>query len=172
MAYVSQNFSGAPQSLALIQPRIAGAQVSVVARDQRMVFPEGDNEKILRACRVLVEEKIGNPILLGMPDKIQNRAHDFGVDLEGMQMIDPATSDHRVSYVQEMFRLRQRRGVTLQEAESLMNDRNVFGSMMVHMGDADALVSGVTQHFPDTIRPRCRLFACAKACTVSPAVTR
>jgi malate dehydrogenase (oxaloacetate-decarboxylating)(NADP+) len=123
------------------------------ANPKHVVFPEGDNEKILRACRVLVEEKIGNPILLGAPGKIQNRAHEFGVDLEGMQMIDPATSDHRVSYVQEMFRLRQRRGVTLQEAESLMNDRNVFGSMMVHMGDADALVSGVTQHFPDTIRP-------------------
>ena len=52
-----------------------------------------------------------------------------------------------------MFRLRQRRGVTLAEARTLINDRNIFGSMMVHMGDADALVSGVTQHFPDTIRP-------------------
>jgi malate dehydrogenase (oxaloacetate-decarboxylating)(NADP+) len=63
------------------------------------------------------------------------------------------SSEYREAYAREMFRLRQRRGVTLQEAESLMNDCNVFGSMMVHMGDADALVSGVTQHFPDTIRP-------------------
>jgi malate dehydrogenase (oxaloacetate-decarboxylating)(NADP+) len=54
------------------------------------------------------------------------------------------SSERRKAYALEMFRLRQRRGVTLQEAESLMNDRNVFGSMMVHMGDADALVSGVT----------------------------
>ena len=88
-----------------------------------------------------------------MPAKIQARAREFGVNLEGMQIVDPATSEHRETYIQELFRLRQRRGVTLQEAETLINDRNVFGSMMVHMGDADALVSGVTQHFPDTIRP-------------------
>jgi malate dehydrogenase (oxaloacetate-decarboxylating)(NADP+) len=101
----------------------------------------------------LVEEKIGNPILLGDAAKIRMRAREFGVDLEGMQIVDPATSGHRDAYNLELFRLRQRRGVTLLEAEKLMNDRNVFGSMMVHMGDADALVSGVTQHFPDTIRP-------------------
>jgi len=67
--------------------------------------------------------------------------------------VDPAESPLRERYVQELFRLRQRRGVTLTEASSLINDHNVFGSMMVHMGDADALVSGVSQHFPDVIRP-------------------
>ena len=123
------------------------------ANPKQVVFPEGENEKILRACHNLVEEKIGNPILLGDAIKIQARAREFGVDLEGMQIIDPLTSVHRENYILELFRLRQRRGVTLHEAEKLMNDRNVFGSMMVHMGDADALVSGVTQHFPDTIRP-------------------
>ena len=70
-----------------------------------------------------------------------------------MKIVNPAVSELRESYIQELFRLRQRRGVTLNEARTLINDRNVFGSMMVHMGDADALVSGVTQHFPDTIRP-------------------
>jgi malate dehydrogenase (oxaloacetate-decarboxylating)(NADP+) len=70
-----------------------------------------------------------------------------------MKIVDPATSPHRDIYAQELFRLRQRRGVTLKEAETLLNNRNVFGSMMVHMGDADALVSGVTQHFPDRLRP-------------------
>jgi len=70
-----------------------------------------------------------------------------------MKIVDPATSHHRDIYAQELFRLRQRRGVTWKEAETLLNNRNVFGSMMVHMGDADALVSGVTQHFPDTLRP-------------------
>ena len=59
----------------------------------------------------------------------------------------------RERYIQELYRLRQRRGVTLTEARTLIDNRNVFGSMMVHMGDADALVSGVTQHYPDTIRP-------------------
>src|ERR1700741_4328265 len=118
-----------------------------------MVFPEGDNEKILRACHALVEEKIGHPILLGEAAKIQLRAREYGVNLEGMKIVDPATFERRELYAQELFRLRQRRGVTLAEAHALLNNRNVFGSMMVHMGDADALVSGVTQHFPDTIRP-------------------
>lgn len=120
---------------------------------KQVVFPEGENEKILRACHMLVEEKIGKPTLLGDMEKIRAGAREFGVDLAGMEVVDPATSEHREAYVLELFRLRQRRGVTLHEAEKLMNDRNVFGSMMVHMGDADALVSGVTQHFPDTIRP-------------------
>ena len=120
---------------------------------KQVVFPEGDNETILRACHVLVEEKIARPILLGDAGKIRTRAAEFGVDLDGMQVVDPATSGLRENYRQELFRLRQRRGVTLNQAESLMDDRNVFGSMMVRMGDADALVSGVTQHFSDTIRP-------------------
>jgi malate dehydrogenase (oxaloacetate-decarboxylating)(NADP+) len=120
---------------------------------KQIVFPEGDNERILRACHALKEEKIGKPILLGDAAKIQAKASGLGVDLDGMQIIDPLTSEHREAYISELFQLRQRRGVTLREAETLINDRNVFGSMMVHMGDADALISGVTQHFPDTIRP-------------------
>jgi len=123
------------------------------ANPKQVVFPEGENEKILRACHGLVEEGIAKPILLGHADRIQKRATELAVSLEGMQIVDPVTSDHRETYALELFRLRQRRGVTLHEAETLIINRNVFGSMMVHMGDADALVSGVTQHFPDTIRP-------------------
>ena len=123
------------------------------ANPKQVVFPEGENERILRAAHVLVEEKIAKPILLGNLVVIKAVAEEFGVDLEGMKVIDPALSDLRESYIQELFRLRQRRGVTLSAARGLINDYNVFGSMMVHMGDAHALVSGVTQHFPDTIRP-------------------
>ena len=123
------------------------------ANPKHVVFPEGENEKILRACHAIVEEGIGHPILLGDFTKIQARARDLAVNLAGMQIIDPSSSTHRQAYAQELFRLRQRRGVTFREAETLLDNRNVFGSMMVRMGDADALVSGVTQHFPDTIRP-------------------
>ena len=123
------------------------------AHPKQVVFPEGENERILRACHSLVEEKIAKPILLGDLDSIHARAKELGVDLEGMKIVDPALSELRGTYIQELFRLRQRRGVTLSEARVLINDRNVFGSMMVHMGDADALVSGVSQAFPDTIRP-------------------
>ena len=123
------------------------------AHPKKVVFPEGDNEKILRACRILVEEKIAKPILLGNTSAIQAKAAELDVDLNDMTIVDPADSALRETYIQELFRLRQRRGVTLSEAPILIGNRNVFGSMMVRMGDADALVSGVTQNFPGTIRP-------------------
>jgi len=123
------------------------------AKPKQVVFPEGENQKILRACHTLVEEKIAVPILLGRAATIRSEAIELGLELKDVKIVDPAESPLRERYVQELFRLRQRRGVTLTEASSLINDHNVFGSMMVHMGDADALVSGVSQHFPDVIRP-------------------
>ena len=122
-------------------------------KPKHVVFPEGENEKILRACHYLLEEKIAYPILLGDANKIQTQCSDLGLDLGGAQIIDPRISSYRDHYIDELFQLRQRRGVTLSEAGTLMNNPNVFGSMMVRMGDADALVSGVAQHYPDVIRP-------------------
>jgi malate dehydrogenase (oxaloacetate-decarboxylating)(NADP+) len=120
---------------------------------KQVVFPEGDNEKILRACHTLVEENIAIPILLGNAMIIEGKINELGVDLKGVRIVDPADSPRRECYIQELFGLRQRRGVTLTEARTLIDNRTIFGSIMLHMGDADALVSGVTQHFPDTLRP-------------------
>jgi len=123
------------------------------AKPKRVVFPEGENEKVLRASHILFEERIARPILLGNERNIRTRAEGLGVPLNGAEIVDPKDSAWREVYVQEFYWLRQRRGVTLTEARDLIDNRNVFGSLMVHMGDADALVSGVTQHYPDTIRP-------------------
>ncbi len=118
-----------------------------------VVFPEGENEKILRACHWLLEEKIASPILLGNPAVIEAKTSDLGLDLTGARIVDPAKSELRESYIQELFTLRKRRGMTLSEASNLIRNPNVFGSMMVRMGDADALVSGVAHHYPQVIRP-------------------
>ena len=123
------------------------------ANPKRIVFPEGNHEKILRACHVLIEEGIAAPVLLGRSNEIQKAAAELQITLDGAVIIDPATSPRRQDYINEFYRLRQRQGVTLAAAEEAMNKRSIFGSMMVHMGDADALVSGVTQNYPDTIRP-------------------
>ncbi len=123
------------------------------ANPKRVVFPEGNHQKILRACHVLIEEKIAIPILLGRSNEIQRAAAELGLDLTGATIVEPETAPRRQDYVNELYRLRQRRGVTLGAADELMNDRNIFGSMMVRMGDADAIISGVTQNYPDTIRP-------------------
>ncbi|HTQ61276.1 MAG TPA: NADP-dependent malic enzyme [Candidatus Solibacter sp.] len=123
------------------------------AKVRRVVFPEGENDKILRAAHILVEENIARPILLGNTDVIRAKAADLSVDLGKIQVVDPTTWPKREAYITTLYQLRQRRGVTLSEARELITNRNYFGSVMVHLGDADALVSGQTQHFPDTIRP-------------------
>ncbi len=123
------------------------------AKPRRVVFPEGENDKILRAVHILVEEGIAQPILLGDTDAIRAKAADLSVDLRKIQVVDPATWPKRDTYIATLYQLRQRRGVTLSEARELITNHNYFGSVMVHLGDADALVSGETQHFPDTIRP-------------------
>jgi malate dehydrogenase (oxaloacetate-decarboxylating)(NADP+) len=123
------------------------------AKPKCVVFPEGENEKILRACHQILDEKIATPILVGNAATIHAKTAELGLDLSQAQIVDPAASPLRENYIQELFRLRQRRGVTLSEARTLIDDRNIFASMMVHMGDADALVAGVSQHFPETIRP-------------------
>ena len=123
------------------------------AAPKRVVFPEGENEKILRACHVLVDENVARPILLGNEQTIRAKAAELGIPLDGVSIVDVEKFGRREAYVEAYYILRQRRGVTLTEARELIKNRNVFGSLMVHLGDADALVSGVTQHYPDTLRP-------------------
>jgi malate dehydrogenase (oxaloacetate-decarboxylating)(NADP+) len=123
------------------------------AAPKRVVFPEGDNEKILRACQLLVAEKIAEPVLVGNPLKIREHALDLDVALTGMQVVDPRDWPRRDIYVRDLFRLRQRKGVTQEEARRLVYDRNYFAALMVMLGDADAMVGGVAQHYPDILRP-------------------
>jgi malate dehydrogenase (oxaloacetate-decarboxylating)(NADP+) len=123
------------------------------AKPKRVVFPEGEADQVLRASHILVGEAIARPILLGSESKIRARAAELDVSLEGMEIVDPNISEWREVYTQELYWLRQRRGVTLNEARRLIDNPNYFASLMVHMGNADALVSGITQHYPDTIRP-------------------
>jgi len=122
-------------------------------RPMRLVFAEGEESKILRAAHILIEEQIARPILLGNPQKIRARAEELHLNLSEAEAIDPATSRQFGRYAEELYRLRQRKGVTLREAREGMHNRNIFASMMVHTGDADALIGGLTQHYPDTIRP-------------------
>jgi malate dehydrogenase (oxaloacetate-decarboxylating)(NADP+) len=122
-------------------------------RPRRVVFPEGENEKILRAAHILIDEQIAQPILLGDERVIKAKAADLGVPAEKIEVVNPKSCAKRQTYVNHLYELRQRRGVTLSEAQELINNRNLCGALMVNLGDADALVGGVGQHFPDMIRP-------------------
>jgi malate dehydrogenase (oxaloacetate-decarboxylating)(NADP+) len=125
------------------------------ADPKRIAFPEGDNEKILRAAQILVEDEIAIPILIGNADKIKAKMEQLGIELPNVSIVDTETSGLSEGYAEELYRLRQRKGVTANEARRIIRrkSRNHFGSMMVRMGDADTMLSGIDSHYPETIRP-------------------
>jgi malate dehydrogenase (oxaloacetate-decarboxylating)(NADP+) len=124
-----------------------------ISNPKRVVFPEGEEPKIIRAARICVEDGIASPILLGNRDAIQQKARGMNVPLDEITIEDPATSPKRDEYAQHMWSRRQRKGMSMDEARRRLFNSNYFGSCMVGRGDADALVSGVNLHYPETIRP-------------------
>ena len=120
---------------------------------KRVVFPEGENEQVLRAAQIILDEEFAVPVLLGNPAKIHAMIEDAGLHLETVEIIEPDSSPRRAVYQAELVRRRRRKGVTMKVADELLSDTTVFGSMMLELGDADALVAGVGQHYPDTLRP-------------------
>jgi malate dehydrogenase (oxaloacetate-decarboxylating)(NADP+) len=124
---------------------------------KKLVFPEGDSEKILKASRMILDEHIADVILLGREDEIREAAKRSRVDMSGMQMLNPSHSDRLDDYAKAYFEKRKRKGVSYPEAYWAMRDRTYFGTMMVEKGDADALLAGVSQNYPSTIRPALRI---------------
>ena len=130
------------------------AMIHKAQRDpKRIVFTEGEEGKILRACQILVDEKIANPILLGNEERIQARIAELRLSLRGVPIIDPPRFPRLETFAEEFYNLRQRKGITRTEAEQLILNPVTFGSMMVRLGEADGLIGGLTTHYPDTIRP-------------------
>jgi len=120
----------------------------------KVVFAEGNHPKILQAAQILREEAICEPILLGPVDQIKKAIGDLHLDdLDGVQIIAPEESPDYEKYVDRLWNLRQRRGTTHEEARRKLRFRNYFGSMMVELGDADGLVTGLTTGYADAIRP-------------------
>jgi malate dehydrogenase (oxaloacetate-decarboxylating)(NADP+) len=121
---------------------------------KRVVFPEGEEDKIIRAAQILIDEGIAKPILLGHKGEIEARVKELGADITGAEIIDPDDAPKRKEYIDALFTMRQRKGVTQAEAKRLIKkNRNYFGAMMVEKGDADTLLSGISHHYPETIRP-------------------
>jgi malate dehydrogenase (oxaloacetate-decarboxylating)(NADP+) len=120
---------------------------------KRIVFTEGEEGKILRACQILLDEKIALPILLGNETKIRAKIEELRLHLDGVQIVDPRHFARLEEYTEEFYSLRQRKGITRTEAEQTIRNATTFGSMMVRLNDADALIGGLTTHYPDTIRP-------------------
>ena len=120
---------------------------------RRLVLPEGETRKMIRAARIMVDDAIAHPILLGNEEKIRRRAAAEGISLEEIEIEDPATSHRREAYALQLWERRQRKGLSLAEAQRLLFNGNYFGCMMVTRGDADAVLTGMTTSYPEALRP-------------------
>jgi len=127
------------------------------AAPKRVVFAEGEAPKIIRAAAQVVDERIGQPILLGNPEKIRQQVKELGLHFTPV-VVDPNSDGKQGLYAAAYFNLRQRKGVTLAHAHERIHEPNLFGLMMVHEGDADAFVSGLTYEYPEVIRPALQIF--------------
>jgi len=132
-------------------------------KPKRIVFAEADHLKILKAAQVLQDEKIAQPILLGSREEIERLCHEHSLELGECKIIDPREEkDLTVLYAKAYHEKRQRKGITLKDAERVMRDRNAFGAMMVEFGEADALISGLTKDYPKTILPSLQIIGMAE----------
>jgi len=120
---------------------------------KKIVYPEGEEEKIIRAANSVAKQNIGVPILLGNKKIIQNKIEELEYEVKDFEIIDPKNCENCDDYIQEFYKLRQRKGITLRSARELLMNNNYYGSMMLHKGDADALIGGLTSHYPETIKP-------------------
>jgi malate dehydrogenase (oxaloacetate-decarboxylating)(NADP+) len=121
---------------------------------KRVVYPEADNYKILKAAQIVHDEGVALPILLGNREKIEQIARANSLDLEGCEIIDILQDEaKRHEYAELLFRKRQRKGMTLYEGKRLMRERNFFGAMMLDQGEADAYITGLTKDYGKSILP-------------------
>ena len=124
------------------------------ASPRRIVFPEGDDERILRACQIVVDEGIARPVLLGSKQVIEDRFRALDLDLrDRVEIIDPAESPDFERYCELVLQKRSRRGLTLPDARNLLRGRNYFAMAMLVAGDVDGAVTGQTMNYADAIRP-------------------
>jgi len=126
---------------------------------KRIVFAEADHIDVLKAAQVVYEEGIGFPILLGKKDVILELKNELGFDAD-VPIIDPKTPEEVIrknKFAKAYWKSRQRRGISLFDAQNLMRERNYFAAMMVNEGEADALLSGYSRSYPSVVKPMLQL---------------
>ena len=141
------------QLLGLERQFLRRVRIRASRSPKRIVFPEGEHEKILRACQIIVEERIARPVLLGDPALVRLKMGDLGVKASDVEIIDPSDPANRDGYLERLLVLRGRKGVAAVEAMSLLDDPTLFGLLMVDRGAADGFVGGISRHYPETLRP-------------------
>lgn len=120
---------------------------------KRIIFPEGDHPLILQACENLIEEGICKPILIGSSELIRNKINELGLDLPGIEIIDPEHSEMKNAATELYLELRKHKGVGWEEAKRQVIRPLVFGSLLCRMSQAEGLLSGLKTTYPETIKP-------------------
>ncbi len=120
---------------------------------RRIVMPEGEDETVIRAARQIVDQRIASPVLLGRREVIEPKLREVGLDLGGVEVVTPAVAPSFQAFADELYALRQRKGMTPSLARELMADPTMFALMMVRKGEVDGFVGGMYKPYPDTIRP-------------------
>lgn len=120
---------------------------------QRIVLPEGDDERILRAASTLLSRQVADLVILGNEVQVRARAAELGLDIDAARIIDPATSELTERFAAEYARLRAHKGMTIERAREIVRDVSYFGTLMVHLGEADGMVSGAAHTTAHTIKP-------------------
>jgi len=123
------------------------------ASPKRVIFPEGENPRIIRASLLIRQEGIAKPILVGRKSKIKETAAELNIPLDDVELIDPLKCKYRDEFIEAFYQMRQRKGITRSAAKRYMDRRYSFSAMMLRMGKADAMISGITQQYPDALRP-------------------
>lgn len=135
---------------------------------KRIIFTEADHLDVLKAAQIVLEEKIGFPILLGNKEVILELKKEIGFDAE-VPIFDPKTKEEdsrRLRYADLFWKSRQRRGISLLDAQKWMRERNYFGAMMVNEGEADALVTGYSRSYPSVVKPMMQLISKAPGISI------
>ncbi len=126
--------------------------------NKTIVLPEGEDERVLEAARILTDEKIVRVVLLGNESKIKAK----GKNLDGIEIIDPYVSDKLNQYADMLYELRKEKGVSKEDALKLAKDANYFATLMIKNGDADGMVSGAVHSTADTVRPALQIVKSAR----------
>ncbi len=135
---------------------------------KKVVFADAENIDVLKAVRVVTEEKIAFPILLGNKDRVKKLMAAASIQLPGIKIIDPLHPANEVekhtlqTYANRLFEKRMRKGVTQEEAEKMITGLSYYGAMMVEEGDADAMIGGLAKKYPTTVRPALQIIGSRK----------
>ncbi len=124
---------------------------------KKIIYTEGEEEKVIRAANTVFNENIGKPILIGHEKVIIDKIKELGFDEQNFQIVDPRTHDKREEYIKAYYELRKRKGVTLQSAKTILRQSNYYGAVMLNQDDAQVLIGGLGHSYPTTIQPALRV---------------